>query len=424
MSKINVTVSAPVDTYSGYGARSRDFIKALLKSEKYTIKVLSQRWGNTREGYLEDHNETELQSLIVPNLTEKPDVWFQITIPNEFQPVGKYNIGVTAGIETTICDASWIEGCNRMDMVMVSSNHAKETFERSEFDIEQNGQVVNSISLKKPIEVIFEGVDLEKYFPVTATENTFDLSSIKESFAFLFVGTWLKGDFGQDRKNVGLTIKAFLEVFKNKKNPPALILKTQHATSSILDRDKLLAKIDNIRKTVKGNLPNIYVIHGELSDQELNMLYSHDKVKAMISLTKGEGFGRPLLEFSLHKKPIIATNWSGHTDFLNTEFTSLVKGELENVDQSAAIEKMILKESQWFKPDSNHAGVLLKDVFSNYKKYKELANRQTYYSKTNFSQEKMAELIDEILSKNLPEFPKQVQLQLPKLELPKLQKLN
>lgn len=420
MSKINVTVSAPIDTYSGYGARSRDFVKALLKTNKYDVKILSQRWGNTKFGYLEDHNESELQSLIVPNLTEKPDVWFQITVPNEFQPVGKYNIGVTAGIETTICDPSWIEGCNRMDMIMVSSNHAKETFERSNFNIEQNGQVVNSIGLQKPIEVVFEGVDVEKYFPVPVKENTFNLDEIEENFAFLTVGTWLQGNFGHDRKNIGLTVKAFLEVFKNKKNPPALILKTQHATSSILDRDKILKKIDDIRKSVKGNLPNVYVIHGELSDQELNMLYSHPKIKAMVSLTKGEGFGRPLLEFSLHKKPIIATDWSGHKDFLNSEFTSLVKGELENVDPSAAIEKMILKESQWFKPDTGHAGGLLKDVFSNYKKYKELANRQAYYSKTNFSWETMADQLDSILSSNLPEFPKQVQLQLPKLELPKL----
>lgn len=424
MSKINVTVSAPVDTYSGYGARSRDFIKALLKSEKYDIKILSQRWGNTRAGYLEDHNEAELQSLIVPNLTEKPDVWFQITVPNEFQPVGKYNIGVTAGIETTICDPSWIEGCNRMDMIMVSSNHAKETFERSKFDIQQNGQITSSISLQKPVEVVFEGVDLEKYFPVPNMENTFNLSSIKESFAFLFVGTWLQGDFGQDRKNVGLTIKAFLEVFKNKKNPPALILKTQQATSSILDRDKLLTKIDNIRKSVKGTLPNIYLIHGELSDEELNMLYSHPKIKAMVNLTKGEGFGRPLLEFSLHKKPIITTGWSGHTDFLNPEFTSMVKGELENVHPSAVVKNMILAESQWFKPDTGQAGGYMKDVFKNYKKYKEQATRQAYYSKTNFSWEKMAELIDEILSRSLPEFPKQIPLQLPKLKLPELQKLE
>jgi len=114
-------VSCPIDTYSGYGARSRDFVKSLVELDKYDVKILSQRWGNTRFGYLNDHNEDELTSLIIPRLNGKPDIWIQITVPNEFQPVGNYNIGVTAGIETTLCDQSWIQGVNRMNLVLTSS---------------------------------------------------------------------------------------------------------------------------------------------------------------------------------------------------------------------------------------------------------------------------------------------------------------
>ncbi len=382
MSKISVIVSCPIDTYSGYGARSRDFVKALLKSDKYNVKILSQRWGNTRFGYLKEHNEHELASLIIPSITARPNLWIQITVPNEFQPVGEYNIGITAGIETTVCDPSWIEGLNRMNLNLVSSQHAKETFERSQFNVEENGQVKAQISLQKPVEVLFEGADLTKYFPTT---SKFDLSSIEEEFAYLFVGHWLQGSFGQDRKNVGYMIKVFLEVFKNKKKQPALILKTQSANASVLDRDQLLKKIDDIRSTVKGSLPNIYLIHGEMSDEEVNMLYNHPKVKTMVSFTKGEGFGRPLLEFSLVNKPIIATNWSGHIDFLDKEFCYLVNGTLTNVDKSAAVEKMILKESQWFTPNDSEAATALRTVFDNYKKYTELAKRQGYKSRTNFS---------------------------------------
>jgi glycosyltransferase involved in cell wall biosynthesis len=421
MDKISVVISCPIDTYSGYGARARDLVKALLKLEKYDVKVLSQRWGNTRFGYLKDHNEYELTSLIVPNLTTRPNVWIQLTVPNEFQPVGEYNIGITAGIETTICDPSWIEGLNRMNLNLVSSQHAKETFERSQFNVEEKGQVKGQIKLQKPIEVLFEGADLAKYFPNT---SKFDLSAVKEDFAYLFVGHWLQGNFGQDRKNVGYMIKVFLEVFKNKKNQPALILKTQSANASILDRDQLLKKIDDIRKTVKGTLPNIYLIHGEMSDEEINHLYNHPKVKAMVSFTKGEGFGRPLLEFSLVNKPIIASNWSGHIDFLDKEFCYLINGTLTNVDKSAVVEKMILKESQWFTPNDTEAATALRLVYDNYKKYAELAKRQGYKSRTNFSWEKMAEQLDQILSSNLPEFAKQVELKLPTLQLPKLQKAD
>jgi glycosyltransferase involved in cell wall biosynthesis len=426
MSKTTVVISCPIDTYSGYGARARDFVKALDK-DKYDVKILAQRWGNTRFGYLEDHKEFELQSMIIPNLTAQPDVWIQVTVPNEFQKVGKYNIGLTAGMETDICPPEWIQGCNNMDLILTSSEHGKSSLVNSAFEVQdKNTGAKQSLKVTTEVEVIFEGVDLEKYCKVSkkaATELNSDLDTIKESFCYLFVGHWLQGAFSHDRKNVGWTIKAFLETFKNKKNPPALILKTQHANASITDRDTVFKKIDDIRKTVRGTLPNIYVVHGELSDGEINELYNHSKVKAMINFTKGEGYGRPLLEFSLTGKPIIASGWSGHLDFLNKEFTTLVGGGLHNVDKSAVQKGLIIEQAQWFQANEAEVGRSLKNVFEKYKKYEELGKRQRHYAKTNFSVDKMAEKLDEILSQRLPEFPKQVQLELPKLQLPKLQKL-
>ena len=103
MNKNTFFISAPVDTYSGYGARSRDLVRAIINQGKYDVKILSQRWGNTRFGYLKDHNDTEISSRIVSKVNTQPDIWMQISVPNEFQPMGKFNIGVTAGIETTIC---------------------------------------------------------------------------------------------------------------------------------------------------------------------------------------------------------------------------------------------------------------------------------------------------------------------------------
>ena len=421
MDKINVVVSCPVDTYSGYGARSRDLVKALVQTGKYDVKVLSQRWGSTRVGYLKAHSEAALSSLIIPALTSKPDVWIQITVPNEFQPIGKYNIGITAGIETTICDATWVEGCNRMDIILTSSEHSRQTFYRSQYTVEENGEVKGEIRLQKPVEVLFEGADLTKYF---TTQSKLDLSMIEEDFAFLFVGHWLQGDFGQDRKNVSYMVKAFLETFKNKKKRPALILKTQAANASILDKNNLLEKLDNIRKSCEGDLPNIYLIHGETSDQEVNELYNHPKVKAMVSLTKGEGFGRPLLEFSLVNKPIIASNWSGHTDYLDTSFIAAVDGKLTNVHKSAAVANMILEESEWFTPDDISTSKAFQNVFSDYKKYLEKAKRQGYRSRTDFSFEQMVNQLDQILTKYLPTFPTEVKLDLPKLNIPKLEQLG
>ena len=431
MSKPTVVVSCPIDTYSGYGARARDFVQSIIDLDKYEVKILSQRWGNTRFGYLKDHNNESLTSRIIPQMTQQPDIWIQITVPNEFQKVGKYNIGVTAGIETTLCDPSWIQGCNNMDLVLVSSEHAKKVFEDSKFNMQDNrtGQITGVVELQTKVEVLFEGADVNKYGPL-AWPTKLQLDEIDEMFCYLVVGHWLPGEIGEDRKNIGYTIKSFLETFKNKPKGkrPALLLKVQAGSgTSIMDREAVLDKIDAIRKTVKGDLPSIYLLHGDMSDAEINELYNHGKVKAMISLTKGEGFGRPLLEFSLVNKPIIASYWSGHVDFLDNEFVKYIGGNLTNVHPSAAVDRMILKESQWFTPDPVQVGQALKDVYTNYAKYKELAKRQGHKSRTSFSYEKMRETLDNLLTQYVPEFPKQVQLKLPqlkKIELPKLKKIE
>jgi hypothetical protein len=430
MDKPVFVISCPIDTYSGYGARSRDIVKAIIELEKYDVKILGQRWGATPFGFIQAHPEWEFLTkhiLQTPQLPAQPEIWMQITVPNEFQPVGKFNIGCTAGIETTIAPAEWVEGCGRMNLILGSSEHTIKVLKESKFEKrdQQTQQVVGTIEWKGDTgEVIFEGADVETYKPV---KSTFDLSDIKEDFAYLFVGHWMQGQLGEDRKNVGLLVKAFYETFKNKSKKPALILKTSQVGSSYMDRDEIIKKIKLIRGTVKSNnLPNIYLLHGEFTNEEMNQIYNHSKVKAMVNLTKGEGFGRPLLEFSLVNKPIITTNWSGHIDYLNPEFVTLLPGTMTKVHPSAA-NNMLLAEAEWFSVDTGHVGHYLKDVFENYKGYAEKAKRQGFQSRTKFSYDAMKEKLDALLTQRIPEFPKQVQMQLPKLkkiELPKLKKVE
>ena len=430
MSKPLLVISCPADTHSGYGARARDLIWALQKYDKFEIKTLSQRWGATPFGFLQpdipDHKAILDTFLENGQLPRKPDIWIQLTVPNEFQQVGEYNIGITAGIETTVCDPSWLEGVNRMNLVLVSSKHAKTVFESTvAHQKDGNGVIVKEIKATTPIEVLFEGVDLDKYFHMEDTDIPENdvveaLDNIDENFNYLFVGHWLQGELGEDRKNVSMLIKSFLETFKNKKNKPGLILKTNSATTSIMDREETLRKINDVRNTVKGDLPNIYLLHGELEDEEMNYLYNHPKVKAMISLTKGEGFGRPLLEFTLSKKPIIASGWSGQTDFLDAEFALLLSGELKPIHHSAVVPNMLLAESHWFTPDYTQVGAVLTDVYANYDKYLPRAKRQAHKSKTDFNFDKMAELLDVIFETRIP---KRVEMKMPmlrKLEIPKL----
>jgi len=419
-------ISAPPDTYSGYGARSRDFIKALceLKKDEWEVKILPQRWGQTPWSFLNNNKEEwgwmrELFSNA--QLDRQPDVWIQITVPNEFQPIGKVNIGITAGIETTVCDPSWIEGCNRMNVTFVSSTHAKQVFESTKVEQRdgKTNQVVKRIQLDKPVEILFEGVDLNKYFfiediDLPETNLVSDLDSIKEEFCYLYVGHWLQGEIGEDRKNTGLLVKLFLETFKDKKKKPALILKTSHGGASIMDRDEVLKKIDVIRNSCNSNdLPNIYLIHGDLEDQEINHLYNHPRIKAFVSLTKGEGYGRPFAEFCLSKKPVIATNWSGHIDFLSSDFTILLPGQVTKVHSSAVVQNMILSEASWFSVDPNAVAKALNDVYINYNKFEVMGKRQGHKIKTEFSYDNMVLILGRLLEKYVP---KQVQIVLPKLK--------
>jgi len=430
MSKPVFVISCPIDTFSGYGARSRDVVKALIELDKYDVKVLPQRWGNTPMGFIQNNSEWQFlvpHILNSPQLPAQPEIWCQITVPNEFQPIGKYNIGITAGIETTIAPAEWVEGCQRMDLILGSSNHTVDVLRNSKFEKrDQNTQQpIGRIEWTRDGEVLFEGARTDIYKP---EKSTFELPNIKEDFAYLFVGHWIGNTpIGEDRKNITLLIKAFFETFKNKTKKPALILKTTQVGASYMDRNELIKRIKAIASTVNSkNLPNVYLLHGEFTDEEMNELYNHSKVKAMVSLTKGEGFGRPLLEFSLTNKPIITTNWSGHIDYLNPEFTTLLPGQLTNVHPSTA-NGMLMQEAQWFSADHGHIGHHLNDMFINYKHYADKAKRQGYHSRTNFSFEKMKEKLDDVLTNKLPEFPKRIELKLPelkKIELPKLKKVE
>lgn len=418
--KPTLVFQAPIATRSGYGDHARDLLHSLYKLDKFEVKVISTRWGQTPMDALNYDNPFHkwVVDSIVPKLETKPDIYIQVTVPNEFQPVGHYNIGITAAIETTHCALDWIHGCNRMDLIIVPSEHSKKSLADTVYNEQDNNtkQLIAQHRINKPVEILFEGFD-EMDFGTDHVAHIDQLDAIKEDFAFLFVGHWLRGDLGEDRKNVGMMIKTFAMAFKNEKVKPALVLKTSSAGFSVMDREKTIKKIKEVLGSDYKKVP-IYLLHGDLTPTQMNGLYEHKKVKAMLNFTKGEGFGRPLLEFSLTGKPVIVSNWSGHTDFLK-QGAVLLEGELKPVHESAA-DQFLLKESQWFNVNISKALTIIKDVYKNYDKYKVDSFQLGKQNKQNFSLEKMTKLFDVILnqygiySKIQPKFQ---QLQLPKLKM-------
>ena len=420
--KPTLVFQAPIATRSGYGDHARDLLHSLYKLDKFEIKVISTRWGNTPMDALNYDNPFHKWTIerIIPQITEKPDIYIQVTVPNEFQPIGFYNIGITAAIETTHCALDWIHGCNRMDLIIVPSEHSKKSLVDSIYNEADNQtkQLIAQHKIQKPIEILFEGFD-EMDFGTEHVAHITELDSIKENFAFLFVGHWLRGDLGEDRKNVGMMIKTFAMAFKNEKVKPALVLKTSSAGFSVLDRETTIKKIRQVLGKDYNKVP-IYLLHGDLTPAQMNGLYEHPKVKAMLNFTKGEGFGRPLLEFSLTGKPIIVSNWSGHIDFLK-QGAVLLEGELKPVHESAA-DQFLLKESQWFNVNISKALSSIKDVYKNYDKYKTESFQLGKQNKQNFSLEKMTKLFDVIL--NQYGIYNKIQPKFQQLQLPKLKMLN
>ena len=442
-----VLVTAPVGTRSGYGSHSRDICRSLIAMDKFDVKIWPVRWGSTPQNALneKDPNDSPIIKRIIPEpqLDKQPDIHFHIVVPNEFQQVGKFNIGITAGLETTLCPPEWLEGLNRMNLNLVPAKFIKESLMNVSFDKhdQQTQQKVGEIKCDTPVEVLFEGADTELYKPTKEfSKDLVDtLEGIEEDFCFLFVGHWLQGGLGFDRKDLGMLIKTFLETFKNQKKQPALLLKTSGATPSILDRQDILTKIQQLKDTVSGDIPNVYFLHGDLDDEEMNGLYNHPKVKAHVSFTHGEGFGRPLLEASLSEKPVIAPKWSGHVDFLNDKDAVLLPGSLNNVSKKSLMKGMHVEGTQWFTVNYNYASKVLKDVFDNYNKYLVKSKRLAIKNQTKFSLDSMTKKFEEILDKYLPTLdvqPQQVNLKLPKLkkiekkenfpklELPKLKKVK
>jgi glycosyltransferase involved in cell wall biosynthesis len=402
----------PVKTRSGYGAHSRDLLQALYEMDLFDIKIDSCGWGVTPLTALEKDNDFHnwIEQNIISQLTQQPDVYIQVTVPNEFKSVGKFNIGITAGIETTVAPKDWVDGCNRMDLIITTSSFSRDVLLSTVYnENEKNtGKLVKQFKIEKPIHVLFEGVDPKVY---NTNYNGIDLN-IKEEFAYLFVGHWLKGDLGQDRKDVGMLIRCFAEAFKDETDRPALVLKTSSATFSIKERESFRKRIEELVSHIK-NPPSIYLLFGDLMDNEMNDLYNHPKIKAMVSITKGEGFGRPLLEFSMTGKPIIASNWSGHKDFLPMDKAVMVGGKLTEVHESA-VDTFILKGSKWFTANYEEAAGVMKLVYDDYPRFLEKSEELRIENENKFSMNSMRETFKEIIEPFVFA-PKQTKLVLPKL---------
>ena len=392
-----VLIRGPVLSRSGYGEQSRFALRALRKHEdKFDLYLINTQWGGT--GWLADDNE---ERKYIDFLLQKTyhftqhkgqlDASLQVTIPNEWEKIAPYNVGYTAGIETTKVAPAWIEKSQEMDKIIVTSNHAKQSLVNTTYDIknQQTSEIVGKAKVTTPVEPVG--------YPVKLTKKKSVKLDLETDFNFLAVSQW------GPRKNIGSTVEWFVQNFKDNPNV-GLVLKGFLKNNCTMDK---LHSESALRASIPADAKcKVYLLHGEMTDEEMIGLYSHPKVKCLISLTHGEGWGLPLFEASYTGLPILTTNWSGQTDFLNApvkvrkkgkknKYETIMKPHFAEVDYTLAqIQKeavwdgVLQADSMWCYAEEESYKRALNSVYKDYDKYKDLAKKLKAHVRKQFEQEK------------------------------------
>lgn len=390
----------PVLTASGYGVHSRLILKPIMDSGEFDVTVISTNWGVTP--ILRNNGDEFIERVRTLSLMQPSgdyDVSVQVTIPQEWQRMARFNIGVTAGIETDRTSLEWINKSNEnIDLIVVPSEHSRRTFQDIVYNLEDGRQV----KLAKPVVKIFEGVDTSVYntAPVDPSVKQFP---IQGNFNFISVGLGFDRGFGEDRKNLSALVKWFCDQYKGNKEV-GLVLKSSIVGYSSVDLKHLTARIKEIKgQSGCGEFPRIQLVHGFLTAQEMAALYKHPSVKAYITLTHGEGFGLPIIEAAACGLPIIATDWSGHLDFLHINGSRkfvAVPYEVKEIPESCVWENILVKGSRWANPDEKQAKMLMAKVNLSYDKPKQWATELAEHIAENFSISKMNPLVMDLMSKD------------------------
>ena len=383
--KKSIFVRGPVLSQSGYGEQSRFALRALKSREDlFDIYIQPISWGKT--GWIWEDNEfrrwmDEKISLTQALLQQKqlnPDISLQITIPNEFEKICQTNIGYTAGIEATKCSPQWLPKCNEMDKVLVVSNHSKQSIVETvaQATNNQTGQTFD-YRCEKPVEVVWENTTRHEPEPIPNLNLHFDNN-------FLVVS-----QLGP-RKNFENTVCWFVEEFIDKE--VGLVVKTNFKNNSISDFKQVSKHLELLLKRYEERKCKVYLLHGDLTSGQMTGLYRNPKIKALINISHGEGFGLPMFEAAREALPIITVGWSGQVDFLNhngKDYFQSVEYTLRPIQEQAVWPGVLEKEAMWAFADQGSYKITLRKTLNNVENLKEQAKELQKLVLENFSDEKL-----------------------------------
>ncbi len=402
-----ILVKGPVLSRSGYGEQARFAMRSLRDhEERFDIYVIPTNWGQLSWTWENNEERRWIDSLIEKTMIfesqtqsvpskQKYDISLQVTIPNEWDTnLAAYNVGYTAGIETDRTSAVWIQKCMEMDKIIVVSNHAKDVFYNTSYDMQdREGNIVQKLKLQEDNDQHPE-IEVVNY-PVKETATIKFDHKFPTKFNFLTIAQW------GPRKNLEATVGWFVEHFKDNEDV-GLIVKAAVKNTSNIDRELSKDRMKNLLKSdrLKGSKCKVYLLHGDMTEEEMNGLYQHNSVKGFINLAHGEGFGLPMFEAAYHKVPVVAMGWSGQVDFLYAPekgrkskkskkkmipYFAKVNHQMGQVPPHAVWQGVIEEHALWAYPVENSYKIALQDVYENYKDYKKTATDLNKYLRSRFT---------------------------------------
>ena len=379
--KKKIILRGPVLSQSGYGEQARFALRALLADDRTDVYVQAVRWGHTGWIWEDTEERRKIDELITKTIHYNRngggfDMSLQVTIPNEWEKLAPINIGYTAGIETTKVSPHWLVKGNDMDHIIVVSNHSKHVYENTPATAknQETGKEVDYNLTTPVVSVNYAVRNRTTTEPVPGFEPSTD-------FNFLCVSQW------GPRKNFTNTIKWFVEEFHDQE--VGLIVKTSIANNSIIDRDKSEERLSEILSPYTDRKCKGYMLHGDLSENQLNWIYTHDKVKCLVNIAHGEGFGLPMFEAAQCALPVVTIGWSGQLDFLThkgKEYFSKVKHQMKPIQKEAVWDGVLRADSEWAYADQGSFKMKLRDMKKNWPKHKSRAEELKTILKKNFTE--------------------------------------